>query len=187
MLINWNGVLSTEIPGGYLGTVKTIDLMRKLTREGAQDERVRRLAVQIICTLPQRDYAAEAEALLKWMQWHLRYTRDPWTPDGTERVQHPWVTLGELRTGDCDDLTVAYCALAGSIGFPYAFRTVGIDPSRPLEFTHVFALVQIDGTWRPVDPMFQTSHVGWQPPFRTKADGPGPLDGKIATFRDWSA
>lgn len=92
-----------QIPEGFRGTATTINLMRALACSGAKSDAVHRLAALIVQGLPRRDYEAEAAALLAWVQRNCRYVRDPWTPDGTERVQHPEVTLFETKSGDCDD------------------------------------------------------------------------------------
>lgn len=183
----YGNVQGFEIDGGFKGTEATIDLMRKLTRDGVMDERVRRLATSIVQAIPRRDYVSEAQALLTYVYDHVRYVRDPWLPDGAERVQHPVVTLFEVRSGDCDDITVALNALAGSIGVPYAYRTVSVDPVRPNEFTHVYSMLYISDRWVPADGMFNYG-LGWEP----KQDDPrvrftAVREGRVAWRKDWAA
>lgn len=161
------GMVSNEvIPDGYRGTQKTIALMREMARMGALDERVRRLATLITQNVRSKDYTSEAAALLAWVQKNVRYVRDPWVPDGAERVQHPVVTLLEERCGDCDDASTALDALWGSIGGGYGWRTVGTDPMRPNDFSHVYSLLYLEdrGLWATADPIFPGRPLGWEPP-----------------------
>ena len=172
--------VTTTIPEGFRGTARTIELMRRLTIAGVQSEPVRRLAVTICESVPRRDYMSEAAALLRWVQGNVAYRRDPWTPAGYERVAHPEVTLFETRAEDCDGLTVVYCALVGSIGHPWAFRTVGTTPGRPNDFHHVYALVWGDRekAWIAADPMFERE-LGWEPGEEMGA--------AVTAKRDWTA
>jgi hypothetical protein len=85
--------------------------------------------------------------------------KDGWTPDF---LKFPRQTLKQ-GAGDCDDLTVLYCALLESIGVETAFITVpghilpavclGLAPEEAgLQFTHVEDLILRDGkTWLPVE------------------------------------
>ena len=180
-----------QIPDGFRGTERTIQLMRALARDGGRDERVRRLAGELTRDLPRRDYESEARRLLQHMQRSVRYVRDPWTPDGTERVQHPAVTLFELGSGDCDCLSTAYCALCGALGAPYAFRTIGTDPWNRNHFSHVYSLVFVGpystGRWVPADPSFGEA-LGWEPPLDTERASPlAATPGRAAVRRDWAA
>jgi transglutaminase-like putative cysteine protease len=104
-------------------------------------------------------------------------------------VQHPVVTLLETKSADCDDMAVAFAALVGSVGMPYGFRTVGVDPLDMNQFTHVYCVVHLDGRgWVPADPMFGDKGLGWEPPSDDPTvDFTRPRIGTVAWRRDWRA
>ncbi len=100
----------------------------------------------------------------------LSYVVDPVTPHAAaskdptmvDFLQFPRQTL-DYKAGDCDDLTILYCALLESVGVETAFITVPghiyaafslgstADEARKL-FTHYDDLILIDGTaWMPVE------------------------------------
>jgi tetratricopeptide (TPR) repeat protein len=100
----------------------------------------------------------------------LEYVVDPTTPftefsqkkDAVDFLQFPQQTL-EYKAGDCDDLSILYCAILESVGVDTAFITVpghiymavGLDMS-PEEARRVFLrpddLVFRDGrTWLPLE------------------------------------
>jgi hypothetical protein len=62
------------------------------------------------------------------------YVADPRA--SSDRVQFPLETL-DLKGGDCDDLSVAYCALLESVGVPTAF----IDFKSDSAMNHVAVLI----------------------------------------------
>ncbi len=100
----------------------------------------------------------------------LSYTVDPVTPHSTvsrdptkvDFLQFPRQTL-DYKAGDCDDLTILYCALLESVGVETAFITTpghiyaafslntSPDDARKA-FTHFDDLVFLDGvSWMPVE------------------------------------
>ena len=184
-----------QIGDGYRGTAATIEKMHLLTRlavegvgpSGTDDDRVLRLAREIVQPVAAKDYRGEVAAIFLWCQTNLRYVRDPWTPGGVERLQHPAVTLFESRGGDCDELAPAFSALCASIGAPWAFETVGVDPLQPNEFLHVYSLVHVDGEWVAADISFANVPLGWEPPADDPRFQPGVArTGVVKVYaRDW--
>lgn len=178
--------LLTPIPAGLRGTRRTIREMHALVRLGVEDPRVAHLASQVLNgSVARRDYRGEAQALLSYVQHNIRYTRDPWTAGGLERVQHPLVTLA--RGGaDCDCGSVLLASLASSVGFPYAFRTVGTDRRRPDDFAHVYVMLHVpDRGWTAADPSFEQP-LGWEPAVNgTLALPDGTSVAAAEVVRDW--
>ena len=170
---------------GYAGTADTIAQMHALTLDAVKDDRIIRLAREIVYEIPWKQYKSEAAAVLGWCQQHLRYVRDP---VGVERLQHPVVTIFETRSGDCDELAPAFSALCGAIGFPWRFRTVGVDPFQPGHFSHVYSLVYVGVQWVPADPTFQTAPLGWEPLDADVRGRFGVIQPEgVTTRRDWDA
>lgn len=190
-------MFNVQIPDGYPGTAETIRQMHHLVKlavagigpRGERDDRIVRLARQIVLGLPGKDYMAEAAAILAWCQAHLRYVRDPWTPDGIERLQHPAVTIFETGSGDCDELAPVFSALCAAIGAPWAFRSVGQELLFPGKMVHVYSLVHVGGRWLAADPTFVGAPLGWEPPDADPRINAGAPAGGIGVFsrQDWPA
>ena len=154
-----------QIPSDYPGTVETIKRMHELVKLAVQDRRLVELAQRIASPMPRRDYLSEVQAVLAYCQTELRYVRDPYHPEGLERLQYPPSLLFEsgFRSGDCDDLAMCFSSLCAALGNPWAFRTVGSDPLFPRRFRHVVSLVHLDQHgWLPADPSFEKP-LGWEP------------------------
>ncbi len=152
-----------SIPGGWQGTASTIQKMHRLINTGKTDLVVQRIADQVIKNSSARDraYEDQAKALFDFTKGYVRFQRDPF---GVEMLQDPIVTLSR-KAGDCDDHVTLNCALLGSVGFPYAIKTIKADETRPDEFSHVYALVHIAGKgWIPFDTSVGPSYFGWEPP-----------------------
>ena len=178
-------VQNRPLPDGYRGTAETIAEMHRLTLDGVKDDRIIRLAREIVYEIPWKEYQSELAAILGWCQQNLRYVRDP---VNIERVQHPVVTIFETRSGDCDDLAPAFSALAGAIGNPWRFRTVSVDPFRPNDFVHVYSLAHNGGVWVPADPTFQRAPISWEPQWADLSQRFGVIqsDG-VTSRRDWDS
>lgn len=160
------------IPDGFRGTAATIDKMLQLAGKGKVDLTVQKVADMVIkkSGAAPRDYLNKAQALYGFVKNYVRFERDPF---GVEMLQEPIVTL-KRRAGDCDDHTTLVCALFGSIGFPYAIKTIKADMRRPDEFSHVFAVVNIPGKgWVGADTSVDPAYLGWEPP--------GKFEGKVWT------
>jgi len=123
--------------------------MSRLASEGGRDPKIRLLAARVVGRdLPPRAYNLEAARLLRFVQRHVRYTLDP---RGLEWVQTPLYTI-QAGTGDCDDASTLFCALALAMGHACGFRAVKLDLSRPQEFSHVYSIVRTNGSnWKAAD------------------------------------
>jgi tetratricopeptide (TPR) repeat protein len=116
----------------------------------AKDPTVLRFAKAVSGLLRDSDATAFDDALLKAMAvsaaldlYGLAYVQDPATPyaefsekaTAVDFLQFPNQTL-EYKGGDCDDLSILYCALLESLGIETAFITV---PG------HIFAAFRLGG------------------------------------------
>lgn len=120
-----------------------------------------------------KDYLGEAEYFNSYFRniRPLDYVRDP---HQVELVKHPFLTL-ESRSGDCDDLSTAWCAALGAIGAPHRFRTYMADPTRPKEWTHVVGQVFIPGHgWVNNDLTIRGAALGFEPNGFVTKDWPEP-------------
>ena len=152
------------------GTRETVRVMAELAQAGAMHPGLlvdARRAVRN-AGLASKDYAGELEAVFDYVRNNVRYVLDP---RAYEYVQHPAWTLYTDGQGDCDDSTTLIGALAMQLGHGFSIRTIRADPSRPDEFSHVYALVGYrdkDGVhWFAADPTHprpEDATFGWEAP-----------------------
>jgi len=112
--------LSTKsyVPEGDAGTEATLRAMRRMIDKGTASPHVIRIARDIVRPVAARDTDAEAQAILSWVQRHLRYTHDP---VGVEVVADADYMAREYeRTGsiveDCDGAVVMIGSLLKAVG-----------------------------------------------------------------------
>lgn len=83
-----------------------------------------------------------------------------------------WLPEADWTVHNCDDQSVLLATLSLCLGNGAAFKSIKGDPSRPQEFSHVYALLGYtdrtspDGvTWLPADATQGVSTpLGWEPP-----------------------
>jgi hypothetical protein len=169
----------SKIPGGYLGTKATIHQMKNLVDEGKKKYAIITLASNIVANVPERDQLGEVSALLQWVQGNIRFVNDPF---GTEMVQAPEYVISR-GAADCDCLSTLLNALAASIGYPTAFKTIKADPRMRGEFSHVYSLIFVNGKWMPADPS-QQRPLGWEPERQWGSEVWGYSNGRLLRFKE---
>ena len=149
-----------RIPSGLAGTRLTAAHVGRLIREGSADFYVRQKAIDILlaCGVRPKDYIGEINALFRWVQRHVRYTKDPFQVE----VLHSPRRMLELRAGDCDDMTILLGSLVKSIGHPVRIVLTGPNARRPDLFSHIYLEAQCQGDWIPLDATMPFA-MGWSP------------------------
>ena len=149
-----------RIPSGLEGTRTTAAHVGRLIRDGAGDFYVRQKAIDILLArgVPAKDYLGEIDALFRWVQRHVRYTKDPFRIE----VLHSARRMLELRAGDCDDMTIVLGALIKSVGHPVRIVLTGPDPLRPDLFSHIYLEARHHDQWIPLDATMPYG-MGWSP------------------------
>jgi hypothetical protein len=91
---------------------------------------------------------------------------------------HVWLPEADWTVSQCDGHATAIAALAMALGMKAGFRTVRGDPSRPNQWSHVYAVIGIGQggktTWLTADSTQQESYLGWDPP-----------EGKLLGMKTW--
>ena len=149
-----------EIPEGYLGTLRTVEYIKRLIRDGAKDFRVRQTAIDILrqrC-VKAKDYVGEIKALFEWVQQNIRYTKDTFRLE----VLHSARRMLELRAGDCDDFSILLGAMLEAIGHPVRLVLTGPDPRRADLFSHIYLEAYCKGRWIALDATMPHA-MGWTP------------------------
>jgi hypothetical protein len=149
-----------KIPEGYSGTLKTVEHITRLIKQGAKDFHVRQTAIDILLRrgVRPKDYVGEIKALFEWAQQNVRYTKDTFRVE----VLHSARRMLELRAGDCDDLAILLGAMLESIGHPVRLVLTGPDPLKPELFSHIYLEVFHKGRWIPLDATMPHP-LGWAP------------------------
>lgn len=79
-----------------------------------------------------------------------------------------WLPEADWTVSQCDDMSTTICAIAMALGHEAAFKTIAVDPSRPSEFSHVYALIGVQKglqtEWWPADTTQKNVSLGWEPP-----------------------
>ncbi|MGH8603956.1 MAG: transglutaminase-like domain-containing protein [Gammaproteobacteria bacterium] len=149
-----------KIPSGYAGTLKTVEHIVDLIKQGAKDFHVRQSAIDILLqrAVRPKDYLGEIKALFEWVQQNVRYTKDTFRVE----VLHSPRRMLQLRAGDCDDMAILLGAMLESIGHPVRLVLTGPDPLTPDVFSHIYLEVFHKGRWIPVDATMPYP-MGWAP------------------------
>lgn len=143
------------IPDGPEGTAATLTIMRTITRGAKKRLPVVEFARSLVRHLPPKDWAAEVEALHRFVRDEVRYVRDV---RGVETVAIPEYTI-TTGQGDCDDKAVLLASLLEAIGHPTRFTAIGF---RPGAFNHVFAETKIGPRWVALETT-EPVEMGWHP------------------------
>ena len=153
-------IQSQTIPSGYQGTLKTVEHIRDLIKQGAKDFHVRQTAIDILLqrAVKPKDYLGEIKALFEWVQQHVRYTKDTFRIE----VLHSAKRMLKLRAGDCDDMAILLGAMLEAIGHPVRLVITGADPLRQDLFSHIYLEVFHKGRWIPLDATMPYP-MGWAP------------------------
>jgi hypothetical protein len=168
-----------NIPEGYLGTLHTVEHIKRLIRKGAKDFRVRQTAIDILrqrC-VKAKDYAGEIKALFEWVQQSIRYTKDTFRLE----VLHSARRMLELRAGDCDDFSILLGAMLEAIGHPVRLVLTGPDPRRQDLFSHIYIEAYCRGRWIALDATMPHA-MGWAP--RTSVRKVIPIDRRPTMMAD---
>ncbi len=160
--VTWSALAS-----GDAGIGQTLQEMEAGVRAALRDPLVVQTARRIVTRVPERDTRAEAEAIFRWLQAHLRYTRDP---TEYELLVPPARLLREIQangvaTEDCDSAAMALAALLQAVGIRTRFRVLGGQPPRGADsrFSHVYVEALVDGAWLALDPTIRGRPPGFRP------------------------
>lgn len=105
-----------------------------------------------------RDFACEVVSIWNFLVLNTKYVADA---DGYDTYQDLRTTL-ETGAGDCDDASVAFCALLRAIGFKCAIRIISQDGRY---WSHVYPIVMIPGRgWTALDITEKGKAPGWEFP-----------------------
>lgn len=149
---------------GEAGTAQTVAVMRQLVDQAQADPQFVRFVVDLVRGVQAYDDMGEAEAIYRWVQTNIRYTKDP----VSKEKLYPPQELLKIRAGDCDDISMLLGAMGLVLGYPARLATIGANPNSPQEFSHVFVELEVppgSGQWLPLDAARPGAQFGIEPPF----------------------
>ncbi len=154
----------TTIGEGRPGLQGKIRQMERMVADAVRDHDFRQMAVEQLKGLPPRDWDAEINRVVKTVQ-RMRFTKDPYTPDGLEVFIHPKTMLmqilGGTGYGDCDDHVLLAVAMLEVIGHRTRYRVGG---ARPGAYQHIWIdVLHPDRGWVPVELIRPEVSVGFDP------------------------
>lgn len=125
-----------------------------------------------------RDTACEINAIWDFLVMNVRYVEDP---EGIDTFRTLRLTL-EAGGGDCDDATIAFCALLRAVGYKCVARVISTDASGGRNWEHIYPMVGLPKAapkkFLPLDITVNGATPGWQ-------YGQGLSGGRIAKLRDF--
>lgn len=143
-----------------------IKLIADLIEEGSQSPIIRETAIRIVQSygVKEKDKLGEVKAIFDWVKKNIRYIGDVRDRDSYHTAER----ILSLRAGDCDDFTILICSLLGSIGYECGLRIVSNSPFR--DFHHIYALINVNGKWIPLDGTEKHLPFGKEPDYVKKRD-----------------
>lgn len=116
--------------------------IQRYVREGVQDGRMRKLALDITKSCPERDGLCEAKAIYDYVKRNVRYTGDiapiAWedgSVEGVDLYQSGARTL-EFAGGDCDDQSILVATLLALNGITPRLRVM--KESKRDDWSHIY-------------------------------------------------
>jgi hypothetical protein len=171
------------ISGGDSGILETVTLIKRAVREAQAQPLVKQTFRSILGGLAgSANQTQIAKALTEWVVTHIRYQHDDdmsWTEQGLQ-----WININQCprrfktceavemvsdapqilmdRKGDCDDMVLLMGSFLTMAGIQWCPVVVALDPSMRSEFSHIYLIANLDGTYVPIDPVNRNQPFAWQ-------------------------
>jgi hypothetical protein len=170
------------IGSGDSGIHQTVQLIKQKVREAQTQPVVLQTFRSIVGGLqPTASQTQIAQALTEWVVAHIRYQHDDdmsWTEQGLQ-----WININECprrfkqceavemvsdapqilsdRKGDCDDMVLLMGSFLTMAHIQWCPVVVALDPSMRGEFSHIYLVANLDGSFVPIDPVNRNQPFGW--------------------------
>ncbi len=171
------------IGSGDTGIYQTVVLIKQKVREAQTQPRVlqtfRSILGGLIASASQTEIA---KALTSWVVANIRYQHDDdmsWTDQGLQWINihacprrfkvceavemvsdAPQILMD--RKGDCDDMVLLMGSFLTLAGIKWCPVVVAIDPTMRSEFSHIYLIANLDGSFIPIDPVNRNQPFGWE-------------------------
>lgn len=171
------------IGAGDTGIYQTVRLIKQKVAEGVLQPSVQQTAKSILAGLPAGSSQHEiAQAFVRWFGANITYRTDDdmsFTEQGLQwihlnqcRGKFNWCEAVEIvydapqilsqRYGDCDDQVLLMGTFLNLAGIRWCPVIVALDASMPQEFSHIYLVANLDGSWVPIDTVNTGQPFGWE-------------------------
>jgi hypothetical protein len=133
------------IRDGIAGNYEVVYEMIRLIRSSNTDYRVKNIAAELLTERGFTSYASEEtqlRAIFNYVKNSVKYVMD--IAGAVESVKSAHRTLLD-GFGDCDDLTVTVCSLAGALGFERVAVALAKYSQNETSFSHVYPVIYTRG------------------------------------------
>ena len=170
------------IGAGDSGIYQTVRLIKQKAREALSQPVVIQTVRSIIGGLqPTASQTEVSKALVRWWMANIQYVQDDamsWTEQGLQ-----WINIHQCpmrfktceavemvsdvpqiladRKGDCDDFVTGLGAFHSLAGIRWCPVVVALDPSIPRDYSHIYLIANLDGSWIPIDAVNKREPWGW--------------------------
>ena len=135
-----------ELKDGDEGVEQTIRLMQKYKNKYINHQVIKTIANR----LKGYNHQETIKNTFSYVAQNYSYKPDP---KGIELVYSPKHTIiGNVKAGDCDDLSVVLSTLLEANGIKTKFRTVAWKKGYEDTFTHVYVIAYDNFNWIALDP-----------------------------------
>ena len=168
---------------GDSGIFQTVALIKQKAREALTQPVVLQTVRSILGGLPPNASQTEkAKAFVKWVVANIRYVHDDdmsWTEEGLK-----WINIHQCprrfkqceavemvsdapqilaqRTGDCDDQVLLMGSFLSLAGIQWCPVVVALDPTMRSEFSHIYLIANLDGSFVPIDTVNVREPFAWE-------------------------
>jgi len=173
------------IGSGDTGIYQTVRLIKQKVQEGTRQPIVIQTVKKILGGMPPETTQVEiSKAIVRWWMSNIRYRHDDDMSMTEEGLK--WVNINACPQryksceavemvadvpqilaqgyGDCDDFVVGLGAFFQLAGIHWCPVVVALDSSMPGEFSHIYLIANLDGSWVPVDAVNAREPWGWESP-----------------------
>lgn len=171
------------IGSGDTGIYQTVSLIKQKAREGQTQPVVIQTVRSILGGLqPTATQTAKAEAFARWVVANIRYQHDDDMSMTEEGLK--WINIHQCprqfkqceavemvsdapqilaqRTGDCDDHVLLMGSFLSLAGIQWCPVVVALDPTMRSEFSHIYLIANLDGSFVPIDTVNAREPFGWE-------------------------
>lgn len=129
------------LKSGDAGVAQTMQLMKSYVLEYANNPQIKQIVNKLSVSGTCNAKMQTMKNIFNFVVDTIRYTPDP---NGVELVKSAKHTiLGNMKYGDCDDLSVALATLYKSLGLNVWFRAVAWKRASGNAFTHVYVVIEL--------------------------------------------
>ena len=171
------------IGSGDTGIYQTVQLIKQKVQEAQTQPQVLQTFRSILGGLVASANQTEiAKALTSWVVANIRYQHDDdmsWTEAGLQ-----WINIHSCpkrfktceavemvsdapqilqdRKGDCDDMVLLMGSFLTMAQIQWCPIVVALDPAMKSEFSHIYLIANLDGSFVPIDPVNRNQPFAWQ-------------------------